>query len=199
MRTRLPTIVMGRSMSGDALTKEDPKVDFALEAETGEIFDVKFSLRGILSTVVLAHGWKALKKELAELDRPTIVMSAASTEFLNVDIDLRGDSEDVAGFLKMVEPSVVVLNHVDIDASIELAEDYTSLDTTMLEIIRLIEALPPDAKKVWSRLKYRRANIGIQTGPKPHAAEFVVSAKTLEAMAALGFEVAFTVYSPTKD
>jgi homoserine kinase type II len=87
-------------------------------------------------------------------ERNATVMSAASTDFLNVDIDLRGDIDDVAGFLKMVEPSVVVLNHIDIDASIELAEDYTSLDTTMLEIIRLIEALPPDAKKVWSRLKY---------------------------------------------
>jgi hypothetical protein len=153
---------------------------------TGEIFDVKFSLRGILSTVVLAHAWKPLKNELAELDRPTIVMSAASTDFLNVDIDLRGDIDDVAGFLKMVGPSVVVLNHIDTDASIELAEPYTSLDTTMSEIISLIEALPPDAKKVWSRLKVRRANIGIQTGAKPHAAEFAISAKTLEATAALG-------------
>jgi hypothetical protein len=168
-RTRLPTIVMGRSMSGDAPTKEDPEVKFELEAETGEIFDVKFSLRGILSTVVLAHGWTILKKELAELDRPTIVMSTASTEFLNIDIDLRGDADDVAGLLKMVEPSVVVLNHIGIDASIELARQFTSLDTTMLEIIGLVEALPPEAKKVWSRLKYRRANIGIQTGAKPAA------------------------------
>jgi len=176
-RTRLPTIVMGRSMSGDAPTKEDPEVKFELEAETGEIFDVKFSLRGILSTVVLAHGWTILKKELAELDRPTIVMSTASTEFLNIDIDLRGDADDVAGLLKMVEPSVVVLNHIGIDASIELARQFTSLDTTMLEIIGLVEALPPEAKKVWSRLKYRTANIGIQTGAKPAAAEFAISAK----------------------
>jgi hypothetical protein len=179
--------------------RRTPKINFALEAETGEIFDVKFSLRGILSTIVLAHGWTILKKELAELDPPTIVMSAASTDFLNVDIDIRGDIDDVAGFLKMVEPSVVVLNHIDIDASIELARQYTSLDTTMLEIIGLIEALPAEAKQVWSRLKYRKANVGIKVGAKPPAAEFAVSAKTLEGMAALGFEVVFTVYAPTKN
>jgi len=58
----------------------------------------------------------------------------------------------------MVEPSVVILNHIDIDASIELRTLHVSRYQTMLEIIRLIEALPPDAKEGWSRLKYRRAN-----------------------------------------
>jgi hypothetical protein len=186
-------------MSVNASAPENTKPVFELEAETGEIFEVSFTLRGILSIITLAHGWTVLRKELAELDPPTIVMSAAFTDFLNVDIDLRGDIGDVASFLRMVEPSVVVLKHIGIDASIELAGPYTSLDTTMLEIIRLIEALPLEGKKVWSRLKYRKANIGIQAGAKPRAAEFAMPAKTLEAMAALGFEVVFTVYAPTKD
>jgi hypothetical protein len=69
-RTRLATIVMGRSMRGDASTEEDPKVTFELEAETGEIFEVGFSLRGILSTVVMAHSWTPLKEELAQLEPP---------------------------------------------------------------------------------------------------------------------------------
>jgi hypothetical protein len=41
-----------------------PKVTFELESENGEIFDVSFSLRGILSTVMMAHGWAPLKDEL---------------------------------------------------------------------------------------------------------------------------------------
>jgi len=72
-RTRLPTIVMGRSMSGDASTAKDPKVTFELEAETGEVFEISFSLVGILTTVVMAHGWSTLKEELAQLEPPTKV------------------------------------------------------------------------------------------------------------------------------
>lgn len=72
-RTGLPTIVLGRSMRGDAPTAEDSKITFELEAETGEIFEVCFSLRGILSTVVMAQNWGPLKDELAQLDPPAKV------------------------------------------------------------------------------------------------------------------------------
>jgi hypothetical protein len=69
-RTKLPTIIMGRSMRGPSPTEKDPIVTFELEAETGEIFEVGFSLRGILSTVVMAHGWTPLKEELAQVEPP---------------------------------------------------------------------------------------------------------------------------------
>jgi len=42
-------------MLGDAPTEHDPKITFELEAETGDIFEISFSLRGILSTVVMAN------------------------------------------------------------------------------------------------------------------------------------------------
>jgi hypothetical protein len=54
-RTKLPTIVMGRTMKQPAPTEKGAKVTFELEAETGEIFELEFSLRGLLSTVVMAH------------------------------------------------------------------------------------------------------------------------------------------------
>jgi len=66
--TILPTIVMGRSMTSDPPTDGDRKVTFELEAETGQIFEVAFSLRGLLSTVVMAHCWPPLKEELAQLE-----------------------------------------------------------------------------------------------------------------------------------
>lgn len=69
-RTKLPMIVMGRTMKGDAPTAEAPKVTFELEAESGEVFEVCFSLRGILSTVVMAHNWSPLKDGLAEMEPP---------------------------------------------------------------------------------------------------------------------------------
>ena len=61
-------ILMGRSMAGGASTEKDPKVTFELEAETGEIFEVSFSLRGILSTVMMAHHWTPLKVELEQVE-----------------------------------------------------------------------------------------------------------------------------------
>ena len=126
-------------------------------------------------------------------------MSSPLTNFLNVDIDLRGDAGDVATFLRFVESSVVVLLHSGGDASIEIAKEYKSLDLTILEMVGLIETLSPEAKTIWKRLEYRRANIGIQAGAEPYAAEFAISAMTLEAIAALGFEIKFTVYAPTTD
>jgi hypothetical protein len=72
-RTPLPTIVKGRGMRGDAATEEEPKVTFELEAETGEVFEVSFSLRGIVTTVVMAHNWTPLRDALAQLEPPAKV------------------------------------------------------------------------------------------------------------------------------
>jgi hypothetical protein len=69
-QTRLPTIVMGRTMKGGAPTEENPMITFELEAETGQIFEVGFSLRGILSTVVMANNWPPLRDALAEMGPP---------------------------------------------------------------------------------------------------------------------------------
>jgi hypothetical protein len=57
-------------MRGDSPTEDDPQVTFELESETGEMFEVSFSLRGILSTVVMANNWTPLKEALAELPPP---------------------------------------------------------------------------------------------------------------------------------
>ena len=64
---KLPVIVMGRSMKGESPTETNPKISFELEAETGEIFEISFSLPGILSTFVLAQNWTPLKEELDAL------------------------------------------------------------------------------------------------------------------------------------
>ena len=72
-RTKLPLMVLGRRMMGDSPTETDPKITFELEAETGETLEVSFSLRGILSTVVMAQNWPPLKEELAQLEPQTKV------------------------------------------------------------------------------------------------------------------------------
>lgn len=69
-KTTLPLIVLGKSMNGDPPTTTDPKITFELEAETGEKFVVSFSMRGILSTVVMALNWAPLKEELTQVEPP---------------------------------------------------------------------------------------------------------------------------------
>jgi hypothetical protein len=71
---------MGRSMAGDPSTEEDPKATFVLEAETGEMFEVSFSLRGMLSTICMAHSWTLLRTELAQLEPPTFLTSTRPGE-----------------------------------------------------------------------------------------------------------------------
>jgi hypothetical protein len=119
-----------------------------------------------------------------------------ATSFLNADLDIRGNTDALENFLKWIETSVVVLNHTGQEASIELAAEFASLEQTVLRLIELIGALQPEPKNIWDRLDFRRLNVGIQAGCEPHAASFAISAKAVELMAALRFEILFTVYAP---
>ena len=69
-RTKLPLMVLGRRMMGDAPTEKDPKITFELEAETGEIFEISFSLRGVASTVTMGLNWPPLREALADVQPP---------------------------------------------------------------------------------------------------------------------------------
>ena len=69
-RTKLPLMVLGRRMMGDTPTATNPRISFELEAETGEIFEISFSLRGVASTVTMALNWPPLKEALADVKPP---------------------------------------------------------------------------------------------------------------------------------
>jgi hypothetical protein len=64
--TKLPAIIGGQSMSS-LLTTGEPKAKFFLEAETGEIFEVDFSLHALLVMFVFAQNWPAFTEELENL------------------------------------------------------------------------------------------------------------------------------------
>lgn len=98
-----------------------------------------------------------------------------------------------------IETSIVVLNHTDQEASMELAKETASLEETVVGLIELIRALQPEARTVWDRLDFRRLNVGIQAACEPYAAAFAISAKAVELMASLRFEILFTVYAERQD
>jgi hypothetical protein len=120
----------------------------------------------------------------------------AVTEFLNVDLDIRGDAGDLASFLSSVERSVVVIHHTDRSASLELAQPSVPLEETVMGLVDLIGALEPDARRIWNRLELRSLNVGIQAAAEPHSASFAISAKAIELLAPLQFEIVITVYAP---
>ena len=95
-----------------------------------------------------------------------------ATSFLNVDLDIGGDTHDLESFLRSIETSIVVLNHTDQEASMELAKETASLEETVVGLIELIRALQPEARTVWDRLDFRRLNVGIQAACEPLRCSF---------------------------
>ncbi|MHC2575998.1 hypothetical protein ACVI1J_002288 [Bradyrhizobium diazoefficiens] len=69
-KTKLPLMVLGRRMIGTPPTETDAKITFEIEAETGEIFEISFTQRGLASTVTMALNWPPLKEALADVKPP---------------------------------------------------------------------------------------------------------------------------------
>ncbi|WKA25676.1 hypothetical protein [Bradyrhizobium roseum] len=128
-------------------------------------------------------------------------MSQIESTFLNVDLDLHGSAADIEQVISAVTPSVVVMRHEGGDASLELAEQFSSAESTLQAIAELIQALPCDARSAWDRLEYRRADIGLQIGSRRDARQLTgaISLKVLGLMVGSGLELAYTVYAPIAD
>jgi hypothetical protein len=121
------------------------------------------------------------------------------TKFLNVDLDIRAKTGDLDDFLRSIEPSVVVLHRTEQEASMELLREFPSLEETTVNLVRLTETLPSQARDIWNRLEFRRLNVGIRAGCEPRSASFAISAETVELLAGAEFEILFTVYAPPAD
>jgi hypothetical protein len=99
--------------------------------------------------------------------------------------------------LNYLGPSVLVLHQTAQDASVELNKTHSSLEEAVLNLISLVQSLPPQAKTLWNQCDFRRANIGIQAGDEPHEASFTLSSEILSLLASAQFEITFTVYAPS--
>lgn len=82
--------------------------------------------------------------------------------------------------------------------SFELNGITTSVETTLLQMTRVVQQLPPAARKAWLRSKARNFSIGLQAEVQPYSAVFPVSNKTLQAVADCGATLDITVYAPPK-
>jgi hypothetical protein len=67
---KLPVIVQGRSLEGDTTDAANPTMTMELQADDGQIYEVTFSLAGIVSTAILALNWSPLRQALQDLPPP---------------------------------------------------------------------------------------------------------------------------------
>lgn len=126
-------------------------------------------------------------------------MSQVEGTFLNVDLDLYGSVTDIEQVVSALAPSVAVMRHDGQDASLELAEQFSSAEATLQAIAELIQALPSDARIAWDRLKYRSADIGLRSGSQGGQLTGAISLEVLGMMVRSGLALAYTVYPPIVD
>jgi hypothetical protein len=117
------------------------------------------------------------------------------TDFLNVDLDLRAE-RGLDELLGALEPFVIVLNNTTHEASVELNGTFSSLEETLVNLISLVNAHPPQARTIWNQCDFRRMNIGIQAGHEPHQTYFAISSKVVSLLASVQAEITLTVYAP---
>ena len=116
------------------------------------------------------------------------------THFLNVDLDL-GAQGGLDALIAQFGSAIIVLNNMPSEASLELGEDFGSLDETVVGWLDTIEAFPVEARGIWDRCEFRKLNIGIQAGTEPHAAVFALSRDTVSRLTAMKLELVVTVYA----
>ena len=118
----------------------------------------------------------------------------ADTQFLDVDLDIRAE-RDLDALLEHFGDSVIVLHRTANLAVVELSDDYPTLEETIRGFATLVESLPVQERRMWDLCQSRSINIGIRAGNEPHSAEFAVSKELIGRLAAIGCEVAITVYA----
>jgi hypothetical protein len=126
----------------------------------------------------------------------------ATTEFLNVDLDVRS-RRSLAPLLK-AWPSAQT---PDLKAGRAprwlLLAGHTSrrtADEAVGDLVRLIGALPTPARRCWREASSRVFDVGIQAGMSPSSFEEVqLRGSSLQAIARLGGRLLITIYAPTRE
>jgi hypothetical protein len=117
----------------------------------------------------------------------------STTEFLNVDLDLRAQ-EGLDDLAEAFGASVIVMQRAAHLLSLEMNQPFSSVEETLLGWVSLVEKLPPRARELWDQCELRSFNIGILAGKSPHQAGFRISQRVVSLVSEIGSEIAITVY-----
>jgi hypothetical protein len=113
-----------------------------------------------------------------------------------VDLELES-SDDLSPLVMALDPHAYSLERPPGRACFELNEfdDAAGPEPIILEFVRLVTNLPPDARSAWDRASRRSFDIGLQSGREPFQETHHLAAETLKLVAAIGAEIAVTIYA----
>jgi len=120
-----------------------------------------------------------------------------STEFLNVDLDLRSSS-GLKVIVRAIGHKMLVLNSSAGFASLELATQPRTAEDAVRRIAQIVNSLPVEGRRSWDRCKSRHLNIGIQAGHGPHERHFRLSRTALAHALGIRAAILITIYAPPK-
>ena len=115
---------------------------------------------------------------------------------LNVDLEIES-GESLDALVRALAPFAHSLERPAGRACFELnsASDPHTAEPLIQEFTRLIATLPPEARAEWDRATKRVFDIGLQSGRRPLHETHRLQAETLEAILAIGAEIAITIYA----
>jgi hypothetical protein len=129
------------------------------------------------------------------LDRPI------HPQFLNVDLVLES-RRSLAPLVEAWERRAIVLYHERKDgvdhAGFEVSLLRESANGCIRAFVRLVEALPPDARALWAGARKRDLDIGMQMGRGRFMPILGLSADTVRRAASINARIVFTVYPSLK-
>jgi hypothetical protein len=142
-RTTLPLIVMGRSLSGSPLTSADnPTAVLEFETEAGGTLVASFTLRGLLTTAVMANNWSPLRGELDQLEAPEKAAAPMCYEAAKLLLDSAlKQSAALDAALALVEP---LCNSAQFSSFKQMVGG--AMGAMLVELINPIVAKYPDLK-----------------------------------------------------
>jgi hypothetical protein len=121
-------------------------------------------------------------------------------QYLNTDLEIRS-KEDLTPIITAFGKNVFVLHHGPMEgmhhAAFELSSDSASHDPIQAtsRYCDLVENLPTVVRQIWDNCAVRVIDIGIESGLSPRYYRFEVPESTMERVAALGANLAVTIYA----
>ena len=81
---------------------------------------------------------------------------------------------------------------------LELAGQSPNADLLVRRFVKLVEALPPAARRLWNGARRREFNVGVQAAGTPHAFQLRLERPTIQAVARVNGRIGLTVYGNTE-
>jgi len=81
-------------------------------------------------------------------------------------------------------------------ASFELGRSLHSADNAIRGLARLIDGLPPPARRLWDGATLRDFAVGIDAGNIPFSFTSAIKPSTVVTISSLGAQISYVIYAP---